>query len=66
MIDLLAVVLAFARTTGRFCVPGAAQHEVMRCRTGTHNQSRFHQTWVPRFAVQRCTLHCARDTRAVP
>ena len=40
-------------------VPGAAQHAVMRCRTGTHFSNMG-----PASAEQRYTLHRARDTRS--
>ena len=44
-------------------VPGAAQHAVMRCRTGTHDVVRKMDS---ASAAHRSALHRARDTRAAP
>jgi len=40
-------------------VPGAAQHEVMRCRTGT---AKDRGLGGPASAVHHCALHRVRDT----
>jgi hypothetical protein len=44
-------------------VPGAVQHAVMRCRTGTQL---LPSNMGPASAEQRCTLYRAPDTRFVP
>jgi hypothetical protein len=44
------------------CVPGAAQHAVVRCGPGTVTDAGT--LGGPASAVQRCTLHRVRDTRS--
>jgi hypothetical protein len=44
-------------------VPGAAQHEVMRCRPGTVTRRTLGD---PGSAVHRFALHRIRDTLAMP
>src|SRR6516165_2098420 len=43
------------------CVPGAAQHGVVRCRPGTAQARCFSRSRIS-SAPRECALHCVRDT----